>query len=120
MNVYLAGLGGLLAFLLVCLLLNARRVGLFGWIFLGALMVTCAITNPDKERHTGAVKDALVSHEKTAAGRLMLNAFAGGIVGSSLDYSNFVFFSITGANGQAVSLGLLTQVVVFPFKTEER
>jgi hypothetical protein len=44
---------------------------------------------------------------------MVLDAFAGGLIESRLDYHNFVFFSITTVHQKAVSLGFLTQAVVF-------
>ena len=37
---------------------------------LGALMLTCFVTNPDKAKHAAAVKDKVVAQEPTAVGRI--------------------------------------------------
>ena len=96
---------------LVVLSLTLRRFGARGWLVLGALLLTCFVTNPDKAKHVAAVKDKIVSHEPTAVGRIALD-MAGGMVEPLLQYSNLGLLSITAADGNLVSVGLLNQVFV--------
>jgi hypothetical protein len=119
---YLAMLGtlemiiGLVVLLVLGLAL--RRLGARGWLVLGALMLTCFVTNPDKAKHATAVKDKMVAQEPNAVGRIAID-MAGGFVEPLLQYSNLGVFSITAANGTLVSVGLLNQVFV-PGSTEPR
>ena len=103
---------------LLALGLTLRRFGARGWLVLGALMLTCFVTNPDKAKHAAAVKDKVVAQEPTAVGRIALD-MAGGMVDPLLQYSNLGLLSITAADGHVVSVGLLNQVFVLG-STESR
>ena len=103
---------------LLALGLTLRRFGARGWLVLGALMLTCFVTNPDKAKHAAAVKDKVVAQEPTAVGRIALD-MAGGMVDPLLQYSNLGLLSITAADGHLVSVGLLNQVFVLG-STESR
>lgn len=74
---YLAMLGTLemLIGLVVLLVLGLalRHLGARGWLVLGALMLTCFVTNPDKAKHATAVKDKMVAQEPNAVGRIALD-----------------------------------------------
>ena len=78
--------------LLVLLVLGLalRRLGARGWLVLGALMLTCFVTNPDKAKHATAINEPLLQYH----------------------YSNLGFFSVTAANRKLVSVGFLNQVFV--------
>lgn len=100
---------GLVVLVLVCLAL--RRAGPYGWLGLSALLVTCALTNPDKGKHATAVKDKLVAAERSAMGRIAVD-MVGGMIEPLLEHHNFVVLSTTTVNGRLVSFGFLSQVLV--------
>lgn len=100
---------GLVVLVLVCVAL--RRAGVYGWLGLGALLVTCALTNPDKGKHATAVKDKMVAAERSAVARIAVD-MVGGMIEPLLEHHNFVVLSSTTVNGRLVSVGVLGQVLV--------
>lgn len=112
---YIAMLGplelvvGLVVLMIVCLAL--RRAGAYGWLGLGALLVTCALTNPEKGKHATAVKDKLVAAESSVMGRIAVDV-VGGMIEPMLEHHNFVVLSTTTVHGRLVSVGFLGQVLV--------
>lgn len=91
--------------------LGLRRAGVYGWLALGALLVTCAVTNPDKGKHAAAVKDKMAAAEPSAAGRIAVDML-GGMIEPLLEHHNFIALSTTTVNGRLLSVGFLNQVIV--------
>lgn len=108
----------LLSGLLVVLLSVAfvRRVGLAGWLVLGAILLLCAGTNPGTADHVGAVQRqarAAPAHGASMdSSRGLMTQFKSGAFEPLADYHNLGIASVTSIQGKILSFGVFGQVWV--------
>ncbi len=88
------------------------------WIAIGALLVVCAVSKPDKAAHTAAIKEKAMAEARKSGdvagivGMGLMGGFADTLLGGILEYNSFVLFSTTSTEHGTTSFGVLGHVFV--------
>ena len=97
------------------------------WLGIFAItIVTCAVTVPDKAKHTSAIAEKSMAQARRsgvagAVGAGLMGGIAEGVIGGLLEYNSYVIASTTRApDGTTVSVGALGQVFVVVDLTRPR